>query len=82
MERKRILFTDNDYGEEWVVVYHFGLNEFDDDLEAEESTEVIFKATSVEVAVRYANQYLKKMQLEEETADKWANAEIVSVELY
>ena len=82
MERKRILFTDNDEGDEWVVVYHFESPEFDDDFESEDTTEVIFKAKSVDIAVRYAQQYLKKMQLDDETSEKWSTAEIVSVELY
>lgn len=82
INRKRILFEASEDGPEWVVVYHFGLLEFDDDMNNVETTEIILNAPDFETAVRYAQQYLRKMQSEEETAEQWATAEIQAVELH
>ena len=82
MNRKRILFEQNDEGIEWVVVYHMGYTELDDNLEDNEITEIALNAPDFDTAVKYAQQYLRKMQSEEETADKWRNAQILSVELH
>lgn len=81
IDRKRILFEAEDEGPEWVVVYHLGSPEFDDDMEGSETTEIVLNAIDFDTAVRYAQQYLRKMQSEEETADEWAAAEIQAVEL-
>ena len=81
MERKRILFEDNDQGPEWVVVYHLGYLEFDDDVDSSDITEIVLNAPDFDIAVRYAQQYLRKMQVDEETSDSWADAQILSVEL-
>lgn len=80
-ERKRILFEQEDKGPQWVAVYHFGYDEFDDSFESSDTTEIVFNAPEFDTAVRYAQQYMRKMQIEETTQEKWANAQIVSVEL-
>ena len=82
MNRKRILFEAEDQGPEWVVVYHLGYTDFDDDFENKDITEIILNAEDFEHAVRFAQQYLRKMQTEEETSERWANAQILSVELH
>lgn len=82
MERKRILFNDTEQGPDWVVVYHLGYSDFDDEIDNNDVVEIILTATSFDIAVRYAQQYLRKMQTEEETSEKWAQAQILSVELY
>lgn len=82
MNRKRILFEQEDNGPEWVVVYHLGYSEFDDSIDNNDVTEIILNAPNFDVAVRYAQQYLRKMQSEEGTADDWAQAQILSVELH
>lgn len=82
MNRKRILFEDSDSGPEWVVVYHMGYTEFDDDITDDDSTEIILNAPDFDTAVKYAQQYLRKMQTEEETSEEWADAQILSVELH
>ena len=81
MNRKRILFEEEDKGPEWVVVYHLGYYDFDDDLNNSDVEEIILNAPNFETAARYAQQYLRKMQMDEETADTWSEAEILSVEL-
>lgn len=79
--RKRILFEQEDEGPEWVVVYYLGMSEFDDDIEQSDTTEIILNAPNFEMAARFAQQYLRKMQADEETASTWETAEILSVEL-
>ena len=61
MDRKRILFSDEDTGPEWVVVYHLGYADLDDTFEDEDITEIVLNAPDFDIAVRYAQQYLRKM---------------------
>lgn len=80
--RKRILFEDSEIdGPEWVVTYYTGYSEYDDEFESNDTTEIILTAEDFEHAVHYAQQYLRKMQSEEETSDEWASAEILSIEI-
>ena len=79
--RKHILFEEENNDPEWVVVYHLGYSEFDDDMLDDNTEEIIINAINFDVAVKYAQQYLKKMQTEEETADRWQNAQILSLDL-
>lgn len=82
MPRTRIQFGDFETGQEWIVTYHLGNYEYDDDFESDNTVEVSLLAEDIDTAVRYAQQYLRKKQTEEETADKWADAQILSVELH
>ena len=82
MNRKRILFEQEDKGPEWVVVYYLGHDEFDDDPDSEDMTEIVLNALNFDTAVRYAQQYLRKMQTEENTSIQWKDAEILSIELH
>ena len=66
----------------WVVSYYLGGEELDDDFNTTNVIEVNIEAEDFENAVKYAQQYLRKQQLEEETAEKWKNAQILAVELY
>lgn len=81
--RTRVLFEDNnqDEGPEWVVVFSFTNSEFDDDLEDNSTEEISINAVDFETAVKYAQQYLRKMKTEDESSEKWADAEIISVEM-
>lgn len=82
-EKIRLLFEDDEQqGYDWVVTYHLGYSEFDDDIDGQESEERIVNAPDFDTAVRYAQQYLRKMQTEEETSSTWENAEILSIELH
>ena len=80
-DRKRILFEEEDIGPEWVVSYHLGYSEFDDDMNSSDVTEIVLNAPNFDIAVRYAQQYLRKMQSEDNTATLWADAQILAVEL-
>lgn len=82
MNRKRIIFEDVDEGPEWVATYHLGYSDFDDEIKNNDITEISFNAEDFDTAVKYAQQYLRKMQSEEETSDDWAQAQILSVELH
>lgn len=79
--RKRILFEE-DEGYTWVATYHLGYAEFDDLEDTNETKEILFHAPDFDTAVKYAQQYLRKMQTEEETSTEWESAEILSVELH
>ena len=81
-ERKRIIFDDDTDNMDWVVVYHLGYDEIDDNPDATETIEIILSAYDFDTAVKYAQQYLRKMQTEEETSEEWANAQILSIELH
>lgn len=79
--RRRVLFEE-DEGYEWVATYHLGYSEFDDLTDTDDMKEILFHAPDFDTAVRYAQQYLRKMQTEEESSDEWSSAEILSVELH
>lgn len=81
IKRTHILFEDKEEGPEWVVTYHLGYPELDDDIDESEVTEVILTAPTFNIAARYAQQYLRKMQTEEDTSESWKNAQILAVEL-
>lgn len=83
INRKKLLFEGNDEGQEWVVVYYKGFTDLvDDNFESDDTVEVSLTAPDFNTAVKYAQQYLRKMQTDEETASSWEHAEILSVELY
>lgn len=82
MLRKRIIFEDIDEGPEWVTVYHLGYAELDDSIDESDTTEVMFNAKDFDTAVKYAQQYMRKMQTDEETSEEWKDAQILSVELH
>lgn len=79
--RKRILFEEEDKGPEWIATYYLGSSEFDDDFDETDITEIVLNAIDFDTAVRYAQQYLRKMKAEDDTASDWASAELISVEL-
>jgi hypothetical protein len=81
IDRRRILFEDTDEGPEWVAVYYLGTEELDDSFEETDRKEAIFNAIDFDAAVRYAQQYMRKMQSDEETSEDWKDAQILSVEL-
>lgn len=81
MNRTRLLIEE-DEGPEWIAVYYLGSATLDDNLTDEDTIEISLHAEDFETAVRYAQQYLRKMQTESETAETWKTAEILSVELY
>ena len=79
--RKRILFEE-DEGYSWVATYHLGYPEFDDLNDIDETKEILFHAPDFDTAVRYAQQYLRKMRTEEETSTERKSAKILSVEMH
>ena len=81
-ERKHVIFGDDEASQKWVVVYSLTSPEIDDDFETFDNPEIIFSAKNFETAVKYAQQYLRKKQTEEETSVEWAGADILSIEQY
>ena len=73
---------DLETGLTWVASYYLGTEELDDSFDDEEVVEVNLEAETFEDAVRYAEQYLRKQQVEESTAEKWAKAQLISVQLF
>lgn len=79
MERKRFLLDDEDSNIQWVASYLLSDSELDDNFDDTDIEEVILNASDFETAVRYAQQYLRKMKSED---DSWKAAEILSVVLH
>lgn len=84
IKRFTLLTEDENEGPKWTVTYYLGENELDDSFELEEDSyiEVIMQGVDFEEVSKYAEQYLRKMKLEEDTATKWQHAEIISIELF
>ena len=81
IEPRNLLVEEETAEPEWVVVYHLGYADFDDDFDNNDMREATFNAPDFDTAVKYAQQYLRKMQTEEETASQWSSAQILSIEL-
>lgn len=81
-DRIKLIFDDDNSDVTWVVVYYHGQSEFDDDMTDSNTTEVMLAAEDIETAFKYAQQYLRKMQSEEQTANEWSDTEILSIERY
>ena len=80
--RKRILFEENEEGYEWVAQYYLGHEDIDDFNDENNIVEISLTAPDFDTAAKYAQQYLRKMKTEEETAQEWAQAEVLAVQLY
>ena len=81
-DRKHILFGDDESDTQWVAEYTMSLDEFDDNFQSEDVTEIDFRAFDFDTATRYAQQYLRKMKSDESTSEKWENAQLISLEMY
>ncbi len=81
--RYRIINEDEPAATElqWAATFYLGESDIDDTFEDTATTEVIIEAPDFETAVKYAQQYIRKMQTESETKDLWSDAEILSIEL-
>lgn len=66
-------------GLEYEVTYYLGEDDIDDSIEDHSRVRKIIEAPDFDTAVRYAEQYMRKMRTEEETSAQWANAEILSI---
>jgi len=65
--------------DQWLVKFHLGSEEFDDSFD-DEFEEVIIEASNVSDALKFAEQYARKMQLDSTTSSDWKDYEIVSVD--
>lgn len=81
-KRKHVIFDDFTDGIKYVVVYHLGMSDVDDSFDDNETVEIELQAPDFETALKYAQQYLRKMKTQEDSASMWSNAEIVSIEQY
>ncbi len=71
---------EEEQGPQWSVIYHLGEPESDDSFEDTYTKEVVITAPNVEAAVRYAQQYVRKMKADPNSSSMWENAEIISIE--
>lgn len=67
-------------GVEWLVQFQLKTAEIDDSFDDTSLEEVIIVAVDFDTAYKYAQQYIRTKQLDSETKDDWADAEIVSVD--
>lgn len=75
------LFEDAEEGPVWAVEYYLGgSNDIDDSFEDDgDRVQVDIEAPDFESAAKYATQYIIKMQ-KSENGERWADAEILSIE--
>ena len=67
--------ADETDGPQWVVQFSLS-SDYDDTFDTDMS-EITIIAPDIETAMKYAQQYIRKQQLEN---DQWKTAEIVSIE--
>jgi len=78
-EERTIIETDEEASGTWAVVYQLAVDEVDDSFDDDSQVEVMIEANSFNEASKYAEQYLRMKQNDSKTADKWNNAEIISI---
>lgn len=73
--------TQNKTDPEWIATIGFDEPEVDDSMEDMDYEEVSVFAPDFDTAVKYVDQYVRKMQLDETADSKWKDATIFSVQL-
>lgn len=73
--------TQNKTDLEWIGTIGFDEPEIDDSMEDMEYEEISVFAPDFDTAVKYVDQYVRKMQLDETADSKWKGATILSVQL-
>lgn len=73
--------TQNKNGPEWIATIGFEEPEIDDSMDNMEYEEISVFAPDFDTAVKYVDQYVRKMQLDETADSKWKDATILSVQL-
>lgn len=73
--------TQNKTDPEWIATIGFKEPEIDDSMDNMEYEEISVFAPDFDTAVKYVDQYVRKMQLDETADSKWKDATIFSVQL-
>ena len=73
--------TQNKTDPEWIATIGFKEPEIDDSMDNMEYEEISVFAPDFDTAVKYVEQYVRKMQLDETADSKWKDATILSVQL-
>lgn len=71
---------EEESGIEWLIQFHLVDSDYDDSFDEDYREEVVIVAPDFETAYKYAQQYIRTMQMKSETKELWQNAEIVSVD--
>ena len=84
IKRTKLILEDTEQDKndpEWVATIYFGEPEVDDTMEDAPTEEIVVNAPDFDTAAKYVSQYVRKMQMDEATKDKWADANILAVQL-
>lgn len=73
--------TQNKTDPEWIGTIGVEEPEIDDSMEDMEYEEISVFSPDFDTAVKYVDQYVRKMQLDETADSKWKDATILSVQL-
>ena len=73
--------TQNKTDPQWIATIGFKEPEIDDSMDNMEYEEISVFAPDFDTAVKYVEQYVRKMQLDETADSKWKDATILSVQL-
>lgn len=71
---------EEESGIDWLVQFELDPPEFDDSFDSNYREEIVITAPDLDSAHKYAQQYIRTMQLKSETKDQWKTARIVSVD--
>lgn len=75
-----IIEGEDESGVEWLVQFYLPDSDYDDSFDEDYREEIVIVAVDFETAYKYAQQYIRTMQIKSETKELWRNAEIVSVD--
>lgn len=71
---------EEESGIDWLVQFELQPDEFDDSFDSNYREEIVITATDFDTAHKYAQQYIRTMQLKPETAVSWKDARVISID--
>lgn len=71
---------EEESGVDWLVQFELQPSEFDDSFDSDYREEIVISAVDFDTAHKYAQQYIRTMQLDPETKDSWNDARIVTID--
>lgn len=71
---------EEESGIDWLVQFELQPSEFDDSFDSNYREEIVITAVDFDTAFKYAQQYIRTMQLKDNTATSWKDARVISID--
>lgn len=71
---------EEEYGIDWLVQFELESEDIDDSFDSNYREEVVIEAPDFDTAHKYAQQYIRTMQLKSDNGNSWKGAKIISID--